>query len=513
MLSFSRFLLIIGSLFLGVKSSCQTESCELRFNCIDNSSLNKVKIIVNCDSINLHKELTYFQNSLINLGHLRAEVVDFQNNEDGIQFNMRANQLFKWNHISYANKQQKFNSQEEFENFISDELTRFENSGFPFCQLETHLQFYSGQITGEIYLERGPLIVFDNIILQSASVHSTQLVSNLLEIKKGAPYSEKLVNEISSKIKLIPYLRLLSPPSIIFKNGKANVYLSLEKVNSNTFDGIAGIQPSQNQATSLTGEFNLDFLDAFKRGERIKLNWQRINNGSQELFISGEIPYLLKSKLGLSSSVQIYRRDSTANRLLTNFDIIYNFKPKSKISFGFFTQNNNANLNQDSDFQNTKITGYQFKFLHASLDKEQNPRSGISITGAASAGNRALNQEKQPIILGLFQSSFFQPIKNKSTVHLFVNSQANFTENLFINELDQIGGLGTIRGVDHRSIFVSKWITTGLEYRFLFEENSNFMVFTEQNFYQSNTNLNLQTGNILAIGLGLNVGIEMKNLE
>jgi len=200
-------------------------------------------------------------------------------------------------------------------------------------------------------------------------------------------------------------------------------------------------------------------LDAFNRGELVKLNWQRINSGVQEIFIRSEIPYIFKSKLGVAGSAQIYRRDSLVNRLITEFKLLYSFSPKLLVSLGLISQNNNTNSSDLNDFKNTKVSGYKIEIKHQTLNNSMNPRKGVYFFGAGSIGSRMVDSEKKPLILGRVHTSFFQPIRTKSTAHLFLKSHANFSQNLFKNELEQIGGLNTIRGTDHRSILVSKWLT------------------------------------------------------
>ncbi|MBK7101954.1 MAG: hypothetical protein IPH63_09245 [Flavobacteriales bacterium] len=43
----------------------------------------------------------------------------------------------------------------------------------------------------------------------------------------------------------------------------------------------------------LTGDLDLRLRNALKRGEAIELNWRRLQNGTQDQSIHGNLPYAL----------------------------------------------------------------------------------------------------------------------------------------------------------------------------------------------------------------------------
>ena len=56
---------------------------------------------------------------------------------------------------------------------------------------------------------------------------------------------------------------------------------------------------------------------------------------------------------------------------------------------------------------------------------------------------------------------------------------------LFTNELYRIGGFKSIRGIDEQSIYASTFGIATFEYRFLFEQNSAFLLFADGGWYQN----------------------------
>jgi hemolysin activation/secretion protein len=58
-------------------------------------------------------------------------------------------------------------------------------------------------------------------------------------------------------------------------------------------------------------------------------------------------------------------------------------------------------------------------------------------------------------------------------------------DDLFLNELYRIGGLKTLRGADEASIYCSSYAIGTIEYRFVFEQNSNFFLFADQGWWEN----------------------------
>ena len=76
-------------------------------------------------------------------------------------------------------------------------------------------------------------------------------------------------------------------------------------------------------------------------------------------------------------------------------------------------------------------------------------------------------------------------------------------DDLYRNELFRIGGLRTMRGVDEASIFASSYAIGTVEYRFVFEENSNFFLFVDQGWWEDTAREELLTDNPLGFGTGV----------
>jgi hemolysin activation/secretion protein len=64
--------------------------------------------------------------------------------------------------------------------------------------------------------------------------------------------------------------------------------------------------------------------------------------------------------------------------------------------------------------------------------------------------------------------------------------------------------LRTLRGFDEESIFASTFVIPTIEYRFLFAQNSNILLFTEGAWYENNSNNSYLKDTPISIGTGIN---------
>ncbi len=68
----------------------------------------------------------------------------------------------------------------------------------------------------------------------------------------------------------------------------------------------------------------------------------------------------------------------------------------------------------------------------------------------------------------------------------------------------RIGGLRSLRGFDEESIFASTYVIPTVEYRFLFSQNSNLLLFAEGAWYENTSNGLYVSDMPVSVGAGIN---------
>jgi hemolysin activation/secretion protein len=79
---------------------------------------------------------------------------------------------------------------------------------------------------------------------------------------------------------------------------------------------------------------------------------------------------------------------------------------------------------------------------------------------------------------------------------------------IYQNEAFRIGGLSTLRGFNEEELFVTSFMTTTIEYRYLLERNSALFAFFDQAFYE-NSSANHLTDMPFGFGGGFSFGTNL----
>jgi hypothetical protein len=157
-----------------------------------------------------------------------------------------------------------------------------------------------------------------------------------------------------------------------------------------------------------------------------------------------------------------------------------------------------------------------------------NPRSGYEFRVGGSAGTKKIKKNneilelKDPSDPSFDFEKLYDTVKLKSYQIRFISSVANYfpigrqgtfktviyggallSDNIFRNELFQIGGYKMLRGFDEESQYVSQYAVGTLEYRYLIGLNSFFFGFLDGGWARNNSRDSKYSHTYIGTGLGL----------
>ena len=390
---------------------------------------------------------------------------------------------------------------------IRKELSFQENNGYPFVKIQSQGILDSSNITLQITLDKGPIIKFDTLIIKSEESFDYNTIKKIFNFKPHKLYSENYAKGLSKLARDNSFFGFNKPPKISFRNDKASVTLFLKKKKTSRFDGIIGLQPSTEGSTSVTGLLSLDLINTLNRAESLSLNWERLKSENQRLAVNVKTPFLFNTFLSIELKTAFIRQDSTINRLGIDYGAGYQINPRNKLSFLVGQTKNNSNQSDEQFTQNTNSTLYKGEWRYANLDIPLNPTKGFTNQLSLSVGYRTATSIERTKLIGLtYKGSKHIKLLKRGSLVIGASGESISSQNILENEVLQIGGLGSIRGTDQRTIPTTSWITTSLEYRYLLDENSHVFGFFEKNYFEKNTLKSYQKGSIDAIGLGVSIG-------
>ena len=337
-------------------------------------------------------------------------------------------------------------SPKQIAKFFNDAITLLENNGYPFAEIKLgHVTSNNNKIKATVLLKKNQFYKIDSIEIVGQEIRLNQhYIENIIRIKKGHIYNESVISEVSNRIQEDPYVSELKSHEVIFTPTECKLVLILKPQKANTFDGIIGFQPQEdNTKLIVTGDIKIGLGNIVGFGERLNLRWQRLRDQTQEIDLGFQVPFLFQTPIGFEYDLNIFRQDTSFNNVHHRFTIPYRLDNGSEIH-GFF-DNFSTSLIATSPYEgSTDIPpfndaenklyglGYKAHFVRNLF----NPYSGWIITLDAGFGsnkiipNSALEnvaydsiELESSLIQGELNLSYFQPITKQTTLLARVNTQ------------------------------------------------------------------------------------------
>lgn len=534
------FIFIYFFLFaLSVKAQGQI---ELKIETSDQQSLpQKLSTTSFKTEYQIHLTLKEYLNNIQSKGYLSASIDSISGDSLHKTAHLHIGEKYEWvtlntdqvdeeilSRTGFRDKQylnKPFNPK-QVSTFFNDALTYLENRGYPFAEIQlTDIQIDQNNIRASVALNKNRFYLIDSVqILGEDTRLGKNYIENVIRVKAKTPYDERVIKNISQRIKEDPFIEELKPYEIIFTETSCTVVLVLKPKKANLFDGIIGFQPQpDNQSLVLTGDVKISLGNIVGQGERLNLRWQRLQDQTQEINASLHIPFLFKTPFGFGYKLNIYRRDTTFNNVEHQFDIPFMLSNGSR--FNGYLNNFSTSLISTSDYENSteippyndaKNTTYGLGYQGYFVENQFNPFRGWTIQMNGGVGNNIILKNtalemvnydsidlESRILEGKIKLNYFQPIGRHSTIMFQVHSGLKQSKNLIDNQLYRIGGLHTLRGFDEQSLMVSSYNILTLEYRLLFSENSRISVFYDFGWYEKNTFNDFKTDTPHGIGAGI----------
>ena len=414
---------------------------------------------------------------------------------------------------SFENKSIYFNPS-DFQKKINNWLVLMNNNGFPFAEFEfKNPTFSNSKIELDCNLKTGPYVIIDTIINPELNKKEWNLISNITGFKKGNAFNLNNVYGVSEKLENTGYIKELKSAAYEFVDDLAFIYTYAQPISKNSLNGLIGIQPLEDGKVQFTGNVSLNFLNTLNYGEQLNLNWRRMFNASQNLITEFNFPFLFNSDFQISGRIDMIKKDSSFFNFNSKFTIEYLIK--NNFSLGALISNNNSTNLINEKYSSTSVNSFGFTFNSNQQDNRINPTSGYFISSDLSYGwkqtyNLDTSQSnilRTPNFYGNLNFNNYFKIRKRSTFKLGILASSIQNEILYENEFSRIGGYKTIRGFDEESIWVSSYLITNLELRYLIDETSNLFIFSDFAWTESKTQELLINDYYNSFGFGTNISM------
>lgn len=542
MFAFNKYSLVILFLTLILLNNAQsyelklTNIKQLPFKSINYKKQHSKKFLAIRE---LNNVINYFQGK----GYLLAQADTIEQNANSISVSINSGIQLKWAQLKIGNLNPSLASKIGFSEklylqkpFSAKQITQlkeriivyYENNGYPFASVKLDSVAIENDVLNAVLnVQKNQFFKIDSVVVVGNSKLNSRFLHRYINVFPGKPYNEQAMQGVGQRLIQLPFVNQTKPQLVKLTDKTNKLILFLDKKRATQLDGIIGVQPNANTGkTVLTGDIKIKLLnEILHNGETFDLEWRRLQ--SQTVDFKGKMiyPYMFGSSFGSDYAIKIYKRDTSFIDINNDIGLQYYVSGLNYIKLNFKQRTSNiistyglTNVTALPDYADVTTQLNGFGVFYEDLDYKFNPRSGISIQMNASAGNKKVR--KNPKINDLAYSnvtlsstqymydaniSGYMHLSKNNVLKLGLQSASIFGDApLFTNELIRIGGLRTLRGFDEESIFTSFYTIGTIEYRFLFSQNSNIVVFTEGAFYEKNAFNNYINDTPVSVGTGIN---------
>lgn len=372
--------------------------------------------------------------------------------------------------ITLSRKQNKnFFPIERTEEKIKEIHQFITKNGFSFLKIQTsEFEMKKGDtITLRINLSIDKKRRIDNIIIKGYSQFPKKYIGRI--VNKKLLFNEENISNIQSAINKIPFITIEKEPEILFKKDSTIVYVYVKKKNSNAADGLIGFNNSKNGKLELNGYIDLTLFNNLDNGEKLTILYRGDNDDQTSLDIKTELPYILKSNIGISAGLNLLRRDSTYQNTMVRVGAFYSVTQHTSLGISYSQKESIVNdiTNFTDNFNNSSIS--------LSFNHQQPSFQEIYVNNALAKieigyGQRNIDEtrNRQIQITSTIQKNL--TIDESQSIHLENQIKYLGSKNILFNELFQVGGINSIRGFNQNSIDTSLFTSINTEYRYLLSE-------------------------------------------
>ena len=407
--------------------------------------------------------------------------------------------------------------------FLKETVKKLEQNGYALAKLKLiNIKKDINALYADLKLESDRKRKLTSIIIRHSETTQSKkfpkgYLNRINKKYRNNIFNQKTVEQIHQNFKKLGFVNQVKYPEILFTKDSTKVYVYLEKKNSNTFDGFIGFANSDTKKIILNGYLDIKLENILASGEELSLYWKSDGNDQKTFKASLELPYLIKTPVGLKAQIQVFRQDTTFQNTKIAIEVSYYINHNTRLYLGYqgteSSDIQNLNSNSISDFSNSFITS-SFEYTKLETNNFKFPIKS-RIYASLGIGKREINTLSE-------SSDNNQLLANIQTMHTFylnrknsinLNSQNYYLQSnrYIINELFRFGGLNSIRGFSENSL--QAYFTTSIltEYRYSLTPSLYLHSILDYSLYKNKSGIEKVDNTQNLIGIGLGIGLQTKN--
>lgn len=400
---------------------------------------------------------------------------------------------------------------EDLTPFLEAVVENFQNTGNPFAEVQlTNIKKNKPTIVADLDIKVTEKRRLDKIIIKGYEKFPKSYTKHYLQLTSKV-FNKEEITKKTKQIDQLSFARQIKDPELLFTKDSTTLYVYIEKVKSNFFDGFLGFNTDEDTGNlKLNGYLDLKLTNNLNAGEQFTILWKNDGNGQTKFLADLKIPYIFNSPVGINAGLDIFRRDSLFNIVNTKLNTFYQINQNNQIHAGIIQTESN-NLLEDNT--NTNIDDYKSFFTTAgyTFSKRNNNYSifpnKVFASLEAQIGTRKNNAEKNEQTKFSFTGNYLWELNDRNFIYINNTSEALISDQYLTNEKFRLGGIQSIRGFNENSLEATLYSTVNTEYRYILSRNSYVHSIIDFTYLQDD----LTQTDVKLYGFGFGLGIRSKS--
>ena len=357
------------------------------------------------------------------------------------------------------------------------------------------------KIKANLVLNKGAKRTLQNIKVLGYDKFPTSYIKYFLQIKTQKPFKLKQIQSQMKLLNQLPFAKQKRPAEVLFTKDSTTVYLYLEKIKSNRFDGFLGFGSDETTGKiEFDGYLDLKLINNLNFGESLNLNYKSDEIDQKTLDISLQLPYLFGTSLGSTLNLNIFKKDSTFTTAQQAIKLFYQLNENQQLGLGIRLQQSNAITNTSDMFM--EDFNSQFYEINYNYIKQQQTdllfpvQRQLELSVAFGKRSAASELKQRQIRLKGFQILNLNP---KNSIFLKFHLEELQSDQYLLNELLRFGGINSVRGFRENSLFATRFGVLCSEYRYRFSPGLFVHSVIDAGYFQDFNNMDYQ---IFGFGFG-----------
>lgn len=344
------------------------------------------------------------------------------------------------------------------------------NTGDPFSTLQlTNIIKENGMLHADLKIVEQQQRTIDTIIVKGYEKFPKSFVKRYLKIKNKQIFNLKTIREKTEALENLQFAGQIKDPEVLFTKDSTLLYLYVEKLNSNTFDGFLGFGTNtETDKLEFDGYLNLNLINNLNYGESFRLLYKSDENEQKTFDVKTKLPYLLGTPIGMELGLNIFKKDSSFVTTSQFAMVDYQFDPNNSLGLGINAQASTNLLDQSiSTISDFKSTFYTINYNHI-RPQYYDKLFPVNFLFDLSAGLGKRTMESTDQSQNKFQMNSFKifNLNLRNSFYFNISAAILNSENYVENELFRFGGMNSIRGFEENSLIANLFTVLNTEYRY-----------------------------------------------